>query len=134
MRASHYAHALKNMLPDYLGKEDMLLENFAGTVERNGHRHLFPKIVRSFGRILEKEEQSRTIEVTSSKDLSPEDVSALLKKEPFSHALSSDHRKVVRKIDEGIVGGVIVRTGSIRVDASYKRALLDLYQNMTKTL
>ena len=60
------------------------------------------------------------------------EVQKLLKEERFSKILSKDHRHVARKVDETIVGGTIMRTGSERVDGSYKRALIDLYQDITK--
>ena len=133
MRASHYAHALLEMLPEHASHEEKLMENFVKTVQANGHAHLLPKILRSFGRIVEKEEKASTIEVTSATALSESETASLLRAEPYRLALSSNHRRVIRKTDKGIVGGTLVRTGTMRIDASYKRMLLDLYKNMTKS-
>ena len=109
------------------------MKHFMATVEGNGHAYLFPKILRSFEGIVAKEVKASTIVVTSAKPITEEKVLALLKKEPFKNALSMSHKKVVRKTDEGIIGGVVVRTSTMRIDASHKRALLDIYQSLIST-
>lgn len=134
MRASFYAQALYELLESRKDDREKLVGQFTETVVLNGHRHLFPKIIKAFERIEARRVKESTIEVTSAHPLSDDDVSSILKKEPFKHALSSKHRKVVRKIDSTIVGGIVVCTGTLRVDASYKRMLLDLYQKMTVNL
>lgn len=113
--------------------EEKLVKNFVDTVIANGHTYLFPRIVRSFARKIAREEAKETITVSSAKELSQNDVAALLKREPYKHALSPKHRKVVRKTDETLIGGVVVRTGVLRLDSSYKRALQDLYHSLTST-
>ena len=130
MRASHYAKALFDLTENGKITDAVLVERVVATATANGHAHLLPKIARSFERIVAQEEKRRTIVVTGATALSQEDVIKLLKREPYSRALSADHKKVVRKTDDTLVGGVVVRAGSLRVDGSYKRALLDLYQSL----
>ena len=132
MRASYYARALHSALKEHPEMEEKLLKQFAETVKANGHTYLLPKIVRSFGKLREKEEKGNTIQDTSAVSLSEQQTQELLKKEPFKHALSTSHKKVIRTVDSSLVGGVIVKTGNERIDASYKRALLDLYQHITE--
>lgn len=131
MRASYYAQALYELALAEKGGEEKLIRQFVETVAGNGHAHMLPKILKSYERIAEREVRKSTIEVTSAAPLSEEKVLALLKKEPFKHALTAAHKKVVRKTDDTLVGGVVVRTGAQRIDASYKRMLLDLYQSIT---
>ena len=134
MRASSYAKALHAALRIHPNNEDVVLRQFVGTVVKNGHAHLFPKIMKSFARQTAKEESKETIEVVSALPMSESDVVALLKTEPYKQLLSARHKRVVRKTDQTIVGGAVVRAGSTRLDGSYKRALLDIYQNFTSTL
>lgn len=134
MRASWYSQALYEVLASHKGDDAKLLQQFRDTVVRNGHAHMLPKILRSFERLLVKKDREATIEVTSATPLSEKDVAELLKKAPFKNVLSSGHRTVVRKVDETITGGVVVRTSMMRVDASYKRMLLELYQKITGNL
>lgn len=134
MRASSYSKALHEALLEHPHSEEKLLRQFTETVVANGHVHLFPRIVKSFARMVAKEEQATTIEVVSATELSQEEVVALLKREPFKHALSTRHRRVVRKTDDTLIGGTIVQTETVRIDASFKRALQNIYQNFTNSL
>ena len=133
MRPSFYTYALYELLQDakHKGNEDKLVEHTVGTIRANGHAHMLPKVARALERIAAKRAKETTITVTSADDITQEEVLTLLKKEPFKHLLSGEHKKVVRKTDPSIVGGTIVRTHSERTDASYKRMLLDLYQSTT---
>ena len=134
MRASYYAQAFHELAAAQKIDAGKLVKQFVETVAGNGHAHLLPKIVRSLERIEKREEKKETIEVTSAKELSTARVAELLKKDPFKRALSSTHKKVVRKIDETLVGGEVVRTGSLKIDASHKRSLIELYQHITQGL
>ena len=134
MRASWYSQALYEVLTSHKGDEEKLLKQFKETVIRNGHAHMFPKILRSYERLLAKKQKEATIEVTSATLLSEKAVAELLKKSPYKNVLSTSHRSVGRKVDETITGGVVVRTSTMRIDASYKRMLLELYQKITANL
>ncbi len=134
MRASTYAKALREALRSRTQDEDVLVEHFVATVRANGHEHLFPGIIKAFGRLAEKEVRSETIEITSATSLAEQEVVEVLKRPEYRELLTASHRRVARHIDENIVGGIIVRAGSRRVDGSYKRALLDIYQEFTNTL
>lgn len=134
MRASSYAKALHEALLAHPHMEEKLLKQCAETVVANGHAYLFSRIIKSFARIVAKEEQATTIEVVSATPLTQEEVVALLKQEPFKHALSTRHRRVVRKTDSTIIGGTIVRTETTRIDASFKKSLQHIYQNFTNSL
>ena len=132
MRATSYARALHSALQEHPEREEKLLEQFISVVKGNGHAHLLAKIVRSLERILAKELKASTIEVTGAKSLSEEEITQFLKKEPFKHALTASHKRVERKVDASIIGGIIVRAGNTLIDGSYKRSLLDLYQRAVK--
>lgn len=133
MRAIYYAQAFYELATAEKREDSKLVEHFVATVARNGHAHLLPQIMRSLEQILRREEKKATIEVVSAKEMTPVQVGTLLKQDLFKHALSPLHKKVLRKTDETLVGGTVVRTGALRIDASYKRALLELYQSLIST-
>ncbi len=132
MRAAHYAHALEQLLKEHPESETELIERLVVVVRDNGHHHLLSKILRSFTKLHERDEKRNTIEVITATAVGETDIQRLLKSDPFKRILSTKHKHVKRTIDDSIVGGTIVRTGSQRVDASFKRALIELYQNITK--
>jgi F0F1-type ATP synthase delta subunit len=128
MRASWYAKALIDLsstLP-----EDELVTRLVGTLKNNNHLHMLPQVVRAYERLLLRKDRHSTITVTTERPYEQSEVSALLRKDDFARALTVTHKRVVRVVDPTIVGGAIVRTSSLRVDRSYKRALLDLYRSL----
>ena len=130
MRASWYAKAFFDLANSKTMGEEQLINHFTKTVTENGHAFMFPQILRSLKRIQEREEQKTTIEITSVAPISENEIGTILKHRYFKHAVSPFHKRVIRKTDETLVGGTVVRTGTLRVDTSYKRALLDLYTNV----
>ena len=130
MRAAHYAKALHELSVSSKHEEGQILKYFVKTVIENGHAHLFPKIVKAFERLITKDTKRSTIRITSATAMTEEKILELLRKEPFKHALSPKHKHVERRMDDSIVGGVVVESGTTLIDASYKRMLLDLYQSL----
>jgi F0F1-type ATP synthase delta subunit len=132
MRAAHYAHALEELLKEQPGKETELVERLLIVVHENGHDHLLKKILRSFTKLHERDAKKSTIEVVTSSPITESEVQKLLKVDPYKRILLADHKHVKRTVDDTIVGGAIIRTGGQRIDQSYKRALIELYQHITK--
>ena len=130
MRATWYAQALYELETEGQMSDTTSFLHFVGTVRGNGHAHMLPKIIRAYERISTRAEKQSTIEVTTAVDCTQEEVGKLLRKEPFAHVLLPTHKKVVRKVDPTLIGGAIVRTGGVRIDASYKRKLQELYQSL----
>lgn len=98
--ASRYAQVLK----------DVDVTKVLRYMKARGHLSLLPKVVR----ILEREPASGdTVVVAHEKD-----VTKYKKKFPESRV----------EVDEKIVGGYISRSGTSVVDASYRHALVSLYQ------
>lgn len=134
MRASWYAKALFALTEEKVLSEEKIAAHFIGTVSANGHAHMLPKILRSYERLVSKQEKKETIEVVTATALSQEDVGKLLRKEPWSSILSPQHKRVERKIDPTVIGGVLARTSSARIDMTHKNMLMQIYQNMTSQL
>lgn len=130
MRATWYAQALYELEAEGKMSDAPSLERFVDTVRGNGHAHMLPKIIRAYERITQRAEKRSTIEVTTAEECAQDEVTKLLRKEPFAHVLLPTHKKVVRKVDPTLIGGAIVRTGGVRIDASFKRKLQELYQSL----
>jgi F0F1-type ATP synthase delta subunit len=134
MRARHYAQAIKALLDSAPtdAKRDEIIAHAAKTIVENGHHAFVPRILRRLGAMLESDKRDRTITVTSAHPIPENEVAALLKTAPYNALLSGTHRYVKRKTDPTLIGGAVVRTRGMRVDASEKRALLDLYHHLTQ--
>lgn len=99
------------------------------TLVRRGHEQLLPKIGRELQRELaqQKERGVPTLTVARAADESSakREVAAVLAELGLAPA------DVRTTSDDSLIGGWRLRSGSIRVDASYKKQLLTLYRSLT---
>lgn len=131
MRAYHYARALEDLIKEDPKNEEQIMRHFFETIEKNGHEYLLRKVLRSFIRLNQRAVKLSTIEVVTAEPIADTEVQKILKQSPFNKILTTSHKRVARTVDDTLIGGIIVRTGSERVDNSYKRALTELYQHIT---
>ena len=107
---------------------EAVLSGLKDTLSKHGHEALYGGVLRGVLREL-KERSVTTTRVTVAKE---GDVNAL------AHAISTHLATLGAPgewetvIDNTLIGGVVVEHDSRRIDASYKRVLADLYQQITK--
>lgn len=130
MRASWYAKTLAALEDSGALSEPKILDQFIAVVEQNGHTHMLRKIIRGYERIIARKTAHETIEVTTASAISEAEVATLLRTAPFAQVLSPEHKRVIRKVDPTLIGGAVARTDRMRIDASYKRTLADLYHSL----
>ena len=121
-----YAQALFEAVKETRPKDhDIVLDNFVKILADNGHLSMCDKIMEEC-RCLEMEVKGITqAEITLSRDMKID--SAIIAE--LEHIVKSKLELKI-KVDEGIVGGMIVRIGDTLIDASVKTQL----QNFRKTL
>lgn len=103
-------------------------EVFAGlekALTAKGHTKLYPSVLRAVLRVLDVRDQGGCIILASLDD----EKSKKLALQFMSEQGVSDYSEI--KLDQNLIGGYIVEANHQRVDASYKRALHKLYQNIT---
>ncbi len=132
MNADLYATALYHALDGVDQHEhDRLFERFVTVVKARRHERLFPAIVRAFEKKISRaKRQERTHIVFAS----THDASTL------AHALQADLRTLgaedapyVSREDPSLIGGYVITTHGKRIDASYKRTLLELYHSLIRS-
>jgi F0F1-type ATP synthase delta subunit len=105
------------------------LRNTHDLLIKKGHGRLWPAILRGVIKEIEKRNRQSTPQViVSSEDTKQNE--ALIKALEAVGATTSDYDS---KVDSTIIGGFIVRYRDLMVDASYKRALTDLYRRIIKS-
>ena len=119
-----YARAL-NELTKNRSSEDVgvIFSNFISTLKRNGHYKILPKILKALEFIYEKEKANDIELIVASKD---QEAKFKPKLQEFKKYFDED-AEVVTKVDDTIIGGFMIRSKSMVVDGSYKKALMDLY-------
>lgn len=123
---SHYIHATLELLATH----DDVAAVFGGlqkTLEARGHSGLYAAVLRGVLRHLEGETRG-----DARIYLARETDAAILTSTIEAHLKtlgSTGEQRTI--IDPSLVGGVVVEKGHQRIDASYKRALKDLFERIT---
>ena len=122
-----YITALTDMLLTTT-KVDEALSQMKTLLAQKGHTRLWPAVLRGTVVALEKKVADETPKVTVAKagKIDAAALAATLK------LLSVAGDTVHTSVDETLIGGFTVQYKDKVVDKSYKRALLDIYRQVTK--
>jgi F-type H+-transporting ATPase subunit delta len=105
------------LVGELLGEADELVRNFLRLAAEKGRSGEIEEIAREFDRLVAEREGRLTVELTTAYELS--DVQA---EEILGKIEQASGRKVeaTRKVDPGIIGGIVLQAGSFLVDASVR--------------
>jgi F0F1-type ATP synthase delta subunit len=127
MKQAYITAIVKTLLE---GKEvESVLKSTKQLLAKKGHECLWPAILQGTLRELEKSGQDNVPQVTVAKDTKEQ--SSKILEALKTLGLEADATYDV-SVDDSLIGGFIVRYKDRMIDASYKRALVDLYRNVTK--
>jgi F-type H+-transporting ATPase subunit delta len=117
---------------DQLGAMDAVLEaagvgqltrNFIGVVTRNRRLFALPGMIKDYQTLLAAARGEATAEVTSAQQLSDAQISAV--EDSIKQAMGTKVA-IDAKVDESLLGGLVVKVGSRMVDTSLKTKLSQL--------
>lgn len=108
-----------------LERADMseVVRHFVGVVARNRRLFALAGMIRQFQALLARHRGEISAEVTSAKPLSERQIASL--NGALSRAMGSDVT-LAADVDEGLIGGLVVKVGSRLVDASIRTKLRNL--------
>jgi F-type H+-transporting ATPase subunit delta len=123
------SHAKAAILGDIVGDEEPLFANFLQLVAEKGRAGELEEIAGEFERLMAREERLLTVELTTARELTDAEAAAIL--EQIEQAAG---RKVeaTRTVDPGLVGGIVLQAGSLRVDASVRGRLERLRHELAR--
>ena len=125
---AHYIQATIEMLQS--GTDvDFVFTGLQRTLETKGHLRLHVAILRGVLRILETKTGSTQAIVTVAKESDTNSLSEMIK---ANLATLNSEGDFITKIDETLIGGVVVESNNKVIDMSYKTALTNLYRAATK--
>ena len=121
--------AKAGILKDLAGDSEPLFTNFLQVAAEKGRAGEIEEIAKEFEQLMAAEEKRLTVELTTARELTDAEADAILQ-EIEKHA----GRKVdaTRKVDPGLVGGIVLKAGSLRVDASVRGRLERLRHELVK--
>ena len=123
--AKLYAHALYELAKDASTSEQKKYgENLISLLKKKGHYRLLPQIESEYQTVLAQQEteQESVLQVVAEGDV------VVAKQELLKENIQLDRATVV--VDDTLIGGYVYSDSNIVRDASYKRALISLYQKL----
>jgi F-type H+-transporting ATPase subunit delta len=108
------------ILGELLGDADELVRNFLRLLTEKGRVGEIEEIGREFERLCAEQEGILNVELTTAVELSDQDAKSIVRQ-----IEESSGRKVeaTRNVDPGLVGGIVLKVGSMRLDASVRGRL-----------
>ena len=115
------------VLGEILGDADELVHNFVFLVAEKGRAGELEEIYSELDLLVAAEEKRLNVELTTAYELSEDEAASILKKIEQSSGRSVE---ATRKVDAALIGGIVLRVGSLRVDASVRGRLDRLRQEL----
>lgn len=128
--AKQYAKALFESLESTDHKDqDKVLDNFANVLSENNDLRLFEAIAEEFHKLELAAKGMKQAEVISAHA-----ISGHMEKEILDEVnkLVKGKAELKKKIDEDLIGGVVIRVDDLEIDASVRNSLLQLKSNLIK--
>ena len=121
-------HAREKTLADvFEGKVSGLLLAFLQVLSSKNHLAHFPGIAKAFKTLLDTRAGKLNVEVTVASALSPEALEDV--RQQISAKLSKD-AQITQKVDESIIGGLVLKIGDKLIDGSVKSQLETIKSRM----
>ena len=106
---------------------DPLTANFLGVIAGNGRKKELPSIIRNFRRLAAEHRGEETAQVVTARPLNDDQIGQLKQQ---LRARAGRDVNLVTQVDPNILGGIVVKLGSQRIDASIRTKLNRLAQAM----
>ena len=122
--------AKAEILGDIAGDDEKLFTNFIRLVAEKGRAGELADIAAEFERLMAREERRLTVELTTARELTDAEAAAIV-----AQIEQAAGRKVeaTRSVDPDLVGGIVLRAGSQRADASVRGRLERLRQELVRS-
>ena len=122
--------AKSGVLDELLGGADELVRNFLRLTADKGRIGEIEEIAREFERLVAAEERRLNVELTTAFELSDEEAGQII-----GQIEKASGRRVdaTRQVDPGLIGGLVLQAGSLRLDASVRGRLERLRRELVST-
>jgi F-type H+-transporting ATPase subunit delta len=108
---------------------DELVRNFFRVVAEKGRAALIEDIAREYEELIAAEEQILRVELTTALELSDTEATSIVEQ---IESASGRRVEASRSVDPGLVGGLVLKDGSLDVDSSVRGRLDRLRQELTQ--
>jgi F-type H+-transporting ATPase subunit delta len=116
------------MVDDILGGADEYVRNFLMLVAEKNRGGQLREIHREFERLVAAKERRLTVDLTTAYELSDDEAQQIVAQIEKASGRPVD---ATRSVDSGLIGGLVLQAGSMRVDASVRGRLERLRRELT---
>jgi len=109
-----------NALDAVLEGADELIRNFVRVVTQKGRAAQLDEIAREYEALVAAEEQILSVELMTAYDLSDDEAAAIVQQ---IEQASGRRVEAARTVDPGLIGGLVLKAGSLEVDSSIRGRL-----------
>jgi F-type H+-transporting ATPase subunit delta len=109
-----------NALDAVLEGADELIRNFVRVVTQKGRAAQLDEIAREYEALVAAEEQILSVELMTAYDLSDDEAAAIVQQ---IEQASGRRVEAARTVDPGLIGGLVLKAGSLEVDSSVRGRL-----------
>jgi F-type H+-transporting ATPase subunit delta len=106
---------------------DELIRNFVRVVTEKGRAAQLDEIAREYEALVAAEERILSVELTTAYELSDDDATAIVKQ---IEEASGRRVEAARTVDPGLIGGLVLKAGSLEVDSSVRGRLERLRRDL----
>ena len=99
---------------------DELIRNFVRVVTRKGRAAQLDEIAREYDALVAAEEQILSVELTTAYELSDDEAATIVKQ---IEEASGQRVEAARTVDPDLIGGLVLKAGSLEVDSSVRGRL-----------
>ena len=112
--------AKANALAAVLQEADELLRNFVRLVAAKGRAQMIEEIARAYEVLVAAEERILNVQLTTAYELSDDEAGSIVKQ---IEEASGQRVEANRSVDPGLIGGLVLKVGSLEVDSSVRGRL-----------
>jgi F-type H+-transporting ATPase subunit delta len=130
LRNPQLDHRLKrSALEELLGGEEELVRNFLLVLVDKNRAGEVEDVVEEFERLAAREEGILDVELTTAVELSDEEARGVIQQIEQS---SGRRVEATRRVDDDLIGGIVLQVGSLRLDGSVRGRLNRLRQELVQ--
>jgi F-type H+-transporting ATPase subunit delta len=116
------------VLGEILGEADELVRNFVLLVAEKGRAGELEEIYRELDQLVARAQGRLNVELTTAYQLSDEEAASITRKIERASGRSVE---ATRRVDPGLIGGIVLQAGTLRVDASVRGRIERLRHELT---
>jgi F-type H+-transporting ATPase subunit delta len=116
-----------DLLQELLGASDELVRNFLRLVAEKGRIGEIEEIARELDRLIAAQERRVKVELTTAYELSDDDANDIVRQIEQSTGRTVE---ATRRVDPSLIGGLVLRADTLRVDASVRGRIERLRQDL----